>query len=100
VNRGKEGEAVSAEPGAPAPIGITVEFPRGVGAPVPAFVSYCMVHRLPEYVLLDLGSLDPLTMEPAEGGQRAYLQHVGRVCMPEGVARRLLRDLAAALGEG
>lgn len=73
-------------------IAITAEFTPGL-APSPAFASVCVVNRFPEYVLLDFGSIDPLRMEPIEGGHRAMLQHVGRVVMPEHAARRLLAEL-------
>ena len=33
------------------------------------------------------------------GGTRAILQHVGRVAMPDETARRLAKDILAAMGE-
>ena len=88
------------QPAAPIGAEITVEFPRGP-SPVPAFASFVMVHRLPAYVLIDLGSIDPLSMDNTGGAsQRATLQHVGRVAMPDATARRLMNDLALALAAG
>ncbi|GIW71296.1 MAG: hypothetical protein KatS3mg102_0838 [Planctomycetota bacterium] len=87
-----------AQPGGQGEMSITVEFTPGL-APPPAFASVCVVNRFPEYVLLDFGSIDPLMMEPVKGGQKATLQHVGRVVLPESAARRLLRELAALYGQ-
>ncbi len=70
-------------------------------APPPVFAGVAVVHRFPEYILIDLGSIDPLQIKPAEnGGQKAALQHVGRVCLPESTARRLLADLTNIYGMG
>ncbi len=85
-----QGQTVAAE--------ITVEFPRGA-APNPAFCSFCVVHRFPEYVIIDMGSIDPLAMQPLPGGgHRATLQHIGRVCLTDSAARQLWRELGTALG--
>ncbi|MFC1706479.1 hypothetical protein ACFL59_06590 [Planctomycetota bacterium] len=77
---------------------IQVEFTPGL-APPPAFASVCMVNRFPEYVLLDFGAIDPLMMEPMKGGQKATLQHVGRVVMPESAAKRMLAELKRIYGD-
>lgn len=68
-------------------------------APPPAFAGVAVVHRFPEYVLVDFGSIDPLQIEPTATGQKAMLQHVGRVCLPESTARRLLMDLQNIYGQ-
>lgn len=80
-------------------INIQVEFTPGL-APAPAFASVCVVNRFPDYLLLDFGSIDPLMMEPIKGGQKATLQHVGRVAMPVGAARQMFQELRRVLGEG
>lgn len=90
----------SEQPAAPPKEEITVEFPHGP-SPMPAFASFVMVHRLPTYVLVDLGSIDPLSVQREAGGQqRAVLQHVGRICLPDATARVLMQQLATALGGG
>ncbi|RME75627.1 MAG: hypothetical protein D6776_02780, partial [Planctomycetota bacterium] len=76
----------------------TVEFTPGL-APPPAFASVCVVSRFPEYILLDFGSIDPHMVEPIQGGQKATLQHTGRVAMPESAARRLLQELQSLFGQ-
>jgi hypothetical protein len=77
---------------------LEVSFPQTT-APPPAFASVCVVHRFPEYVLVDFGSIDPLQLESTATGQKALLQHVGRICLPESTARRLLVDLAGIYGQ-
>jgi hypothetical protein len=77
-------------------IQIHVEFMPGL-APPPAFASVAVVNRFPEYVLVDFGSIDPLQMEPVKGGQRATLQHVGRVVLPTQAAQRLMEELKRVL---
>jgi hypothetical protein len=71
-----------------------------MSAPPPAFAGVCVVHRFPEYVLIDFGSIDPLRVEPTgPGAGRAMLQHVGRLCLPVSVAKRLVQDLGRTLGD-
>ena len=84
---------------AQADVQIQVEFLPGL-APPPAFASVVIVNRFPDHLLLDFGSMDPLQMKPIAGGQKATLQHVGRIAMPESAARRLLGELQRILGEG
>jgi hypothetical protein len=79
-------------------VNFTVEFTPGL-APPPAFASVCVVNRFPEYVLLDFGSIDPLMLEPIQGGQKATLQHTGRVVLPESAAKRLLNELRNLYGD-
>jgi hypothetical protein len=85
--------------GQPITTEITVEFPRG-SAPAPAFCSFSIVHRFPEYVVLDLGAIDPLQMQPVPGagGHKAMLQHIARVCLPDSTAKQLWQELGTALG--
>lgn len=77
---------------------LEVSFPQTT-APPPAFAGVCVVHRFPEYVLIDFGSIDPLQVEPTGTGQKALLQHVGRICLPESTAKRLMLDLAGIYGQ-
>jgi hypothetical protein len=76
---------------------LEVEFPPQ-NPPPPAFAGVCVVHRFPEYVLIDFGSIDPLQVTNVPGGQKAVLQHVGRICLPEQTAKRLFLDLANHFG--
>lgn len=72
---------------------IQVEFTPGL-APTPAFASVAVVNRFPDYIIMDFGAIDPHMMEPIKGGQKAVLQHVGRIAMPMTAARQLYGELA------
>jgi hypothetical protein len=77
---------------------LNVNFPS-TSAPPPAFAGVCVVHKFPEYVLIDFGSIDPLQTEEAPGGvMNAVLQHVGRIALPDSAARQLFARLGEHYG--
>jgi hypothetical protein len=76
---------------------LTVEFPANT-VPAPAFAGVCVVHKFPEYVLIDFGSIDPLNTADGPEGKKALLQHVGRIALPDSAGRRLFQALGEHFG--
>ncbi len=77
---------------------VNVEWPLDGAAPAPIFASVCNVARFQDHLTIDFGYVEPFQTRQVGEIMNAKLRHVGRVFLPETTAKRLIRDMAAALG--